>query len=66
MLSEDNASEKAVFDILQKSKAAEEDNDTTADLRDGSPTAQVELDVTSLFNATATESNRSGTNDPKR
>lgn len=49
-----------------KSKAAAPDNNGTAVLDDVGPTDQFTVDVTMLSNATATESDLSDTNDPKR
>lgn len=52
--------------VTLESKAAALDSNSTADLGDVDPIAPVTLDVTTLSNATATESDLSDTKDPKR
>ncbi|CAK6964852.1 zona pellucida sperm-binding protein 3-like [Scomber scombrus] len=52
-------------EVTQKSKAALDTNSTAAP-SDTSPTAQIEVAVTTLSNATAAESDLSNTNDPTR
>ncbi|XP_070779338.1 zona pellucida sperm-binding protein 3-like [Enoplosus armatus] len=64
--SEVAAPQKSAPEVTLKSKMAALDNNGTAALGDVSPTARFTLDETIVSNATATESDLSDTNDPKR
>lgn len=52
--------------VTLESKETALDSNSTADLSDVDPIAPVTLDVTTLSNATAAESDLSETKDPKR